>query len=104
MTVTAVTSTAMFDDLMTGTALVEFGATWCGPCRMQAPVLAAIADKQPDMAVATVDVDQQPELASRFAIRSVPTLLVVVKGEVVERLTGFHPEAALTAILAKQTK
>jgi len=75
--------------------LLDFFATWCGPCRMVAPVLEEIAAENPGIRVCKVDVDEQPELAREFGIMTVPTLVVMKNGEAVRRVSGARPKAAL---------
>ncbi|MFQ6132226.1 MAG: thioredoxin [Armatimonadota bacterium] len=80
--------------------LVDFWADWCAPCKMVAPVVEAIAEKyEGRLAVGKVDVDQEQDLAGRFAIRSIPTLLLFKDGEVAETFIGYMPEETLTAKL-----
>lgn len=82
--------------------LVDFWATWCGPCRAIAPTLEAIADEYQGRAkVVKVDVDANPETASRFGIRSIPTLFVFKNGEKVDTVIGGQPKKALTDLLDK---
>ena len=86
------------------TLLVDFWATWCGPCRMQSPVLEALSDEVDNVEFVKMDVDENPETPAEFGIRAIPTLLVQKDGEVVERLTGFHTKDQLANVLAKYTK
>ena len=73
--------------------LLDFWATWCGPCQMIAPILEEIAADREDITVAKVDTDKEMELAIRFGIVSIPTLIIMEKGEVVNKLVGFRPKA-----------
>ncbi len=78
--------------------LVDFWATWCGPCRMLAPTVEAIAEEKADvLKVGKVDVDQEPELARRFGIMSIPTLILFKNGKAVKQTMGFQPKDALLA-------
>ena len=79
--------------------LVDFWATWCGPCQMIAPILEEIAADREDITVAKIDVDKDPELAIRFKIESIPTLIVMDKGEPVGKLIGYRPKADIEKIL-----
>ena len=76
--------------------LVDFSATWCGPCRSMEPILEELA-KEIDgkVVVGKIDIDENEELANRFGIRSVPTMLVFSKGEVAERIVGITPKKAI---------
>lgn len=79
-----------FDEMTAaGTVLVDFWAVWCGPCKMQAPIVEAFADKQTDVRVCKVNVDEQPALAARFGIMSIPTLMVFKDGEAARRQVGL---------------
>jgi len=79
--------------------LVDFFATWCGPCKMIAPILEEIADEHPEIRVCKIDVDQESELTSQFGITSVPTLLVFRDGEMVSKTTGARPKQAILDLL-----
>ena len=80
--------------------LVDFWATWCGPCRMLAPVIAQIAEeKEGQIKVGKIDVDEEPELATRFGIASIPTLKVFKGGELVNSSVGVIPKAAIEELL-----
>lgn len=85
-----------------GTVLVDFHATWCGPCKQMEPVLEAIADSTAANIV-KVDVDQHQELSAQFQVRGVPTLLVYQDGEQVERLVGYQPEPSLRETVSQLT-
>ncbi len=82
-----------------GTVLVDFWAVWCGPCRMLSPVVDEIAAERTDIAVGKVNVDDQPDLALRFHIDIIPTLIVFKNGAAVNRLSGVQPKDAITAML-----
>ncbi|MCL6599636.1 MAG: thioredoxin [Alicyclobacillus macrosporangiidus] len=81
--------------------LIDFWATWCGPCRMMAPVIEEIAEEYADrLEVGKLDVDQNPQTASQFGIMSIPTLLVFKDGQVVKQLVGYRSKADLVSQLA----
>ena len=80
--------------------LVDFWATWCGPCRMLAPTIAKIAEEQEGkIKVGKVDVDEQPELAVRYGISSIPTLKVFKDGKLVKSSVGVIPKPMIEALL-----
>ena len=79
--------------------LLDFWATWCGPCQMIAPVLEQIAQEREDIVVAKIDTDKEMALAIQFGIVSIPTLIVMDKGEQVGKLVGFRPKADIEKIL-----
>lgn len=80
--------------------LVDFWAAWCGPCRMLSPVVDQIAEERTDIKVAKINVDEQPGLASRFQIMSIPTLLLFVDGKVVKKTMGVQPKRSILAMLS----
>ena len=78
-------------------ALIDFWAVWCGPCRMVGPIVEEIAKDYGDKAViGKVDVDNNPEIAQKYGIRNIPTILFIKDGEVVDKQVGASPKAALT--------
>ena len=79
--------------------LLDFWAPWCGPCRMVAPIVEEIADERPDIKVGKINVDKESELASRFGIMSIPTLVVIEKGKIVNQAMGARPKEAILAML-----
>ena len=79
--------------------LLDFFATWCGPCRMIAPFIEQIATEHPEYVIAKIDVDEEPELAQQFGIQSIPTLVVIKNGEVVNTAMGARPKDAILALL-----
>lgn len=81
------------------TILVDFWATWCGPCRMIAPVLEEVAKERPDVTVCKVDVDEERDLALEYGVSSIPTLLVFRDGKVVNQSIGAIPKERILAML-----
>ena len=79
--------------------LLDFWASWCGPCRMVSPVVDEIAGERPDILVGKVNVDEEPALASAFNITSIPTLVVLRGGEVLNRVTGARPKSSILSLL-----
>jgi len=83
-----------------GTVLVDFWAPWCGPCKMQGPILDKVAAKVGDKAVVSkVNVDENPALAAQFGVRSIPTLILFKDGQKVRDFIGVQQEAALIEVL-----
>ena len=72
--------------------LVDFWATWCGPCRMLLPIIEEIASEEHDFKVGKINADEQPELVNQFKVRTIPTLMVFKNGEVVNKHTGVIPK------------
>ena len=79
--------------------LLDFFASWCGPCRMVSPILDEIAEEREDIKVCKVDIDEQPELASRYRVMSVPTLMVMREGRIVEQSIGAKPKHQILAMV-----
>ena len=87
-----------FDELVLKSdkpVLLDFWATWCGPCRMVAPIVEEIAEENESIAVGKIDVDESRELAMRFGITSIPTLILMKNGEAAATVIGFRPKADL---------
>ncbi len=79
--------------------LIDFWASWCGPCRMIAPIVEEIAEERSDIKVGKINVDEEPELATRFGIMSIPTLVVMKDGEMVNKLVGARPKNQILDML-----
>lgn len=79
--------------------LLDFYADWCGPCRMVAPLIEEIANENPQVLVAKINVDEEPALAQQFGIVSIPTLIVMKNGEIVQQVAGARPKAQILSML-----
>ncbi len=79
--------------------LLDFWASWCGPCRMVGPIVDEIAAERDDLKVGKVNVDEQPELAGQFGVMSIPTLVVMKNGKVTNQAVGVRPKAQILAML-----
>ena len=79
--------------------LLDFWAPWCAPCRMVVPIIEEIAGERPDIKVGKINVDEQPELASKFSIMSIPTLVIMKKGKIVQQVSGARPKKAILEML-----
>ena len=79
--------------------LIDFWAVWCGPCKMIAPIVEEIAESRDDIVVGKIDVDQEMELAMRFGITSIPTLILLKNGEVAATMVGYRPKADILKML-----
>ncbi len=79
--------------------LLDFWASWCGPCRMLSPVVDEVAGERTDVKVGKVNVDEQPELAGQFGVMSIPTLLVFEQGKLVRQAVGARPKASVLELL-----
>lgn len=79
--------------------LMDFWAPWCGPCRMVVPIVEEIAGERADVKVVKINVDEEPELAMQFGVMSIPTLVVMKNGKVVNQAVGARPKAQILAML-----
>ena len=79
--------------------LLDFWASWCAPCRMVVPIIEEIASERPDIKVGKINVDEQPELASEFGIMSIPTLVVMKNGKIVQQVSGARPKEAILTMI-----
>lgn len=105
MAVLNVTDKTFTVETNNGIVLADFFATWCGPCKMVAPVLEELdQDMGNQVKIVKIDVDQNQETANKFGIMSIPTLLVMKDGKVVDTLVGFKPKEALEEVLNKHIK
>ena len=81
------------------TVLLDFGAPWCAPCRMVVPIIEEIANERTDIKVGKISVDEQPELANKFGIMSIPTLVVMKNGKIVQQVSGARAKNAILQML-----
>ena len=90
-----------FNEVLTSDkpVLLDFFATWCGPCRMVSPIVDEIAEEHPEFLVGKIDVDEEPELAGKFYVSSIPMLVVLKNGEVSKQSVGARPKAQILAML-----
>ena len=79
--------------------LMDFWASWCGPCRMVGPIIDEIAAEHPEYKVVKINVDEEPELASRYQVVSIPTLMVVKNGQIVSQSAGARPKNQILEML-----
>lgn len=81
--------------------LLDFWATWCGPCMMIAPTIEEIEKENPQYLIGKVNVDEEPELAASFGIESIPTLIVIKNGAITRRVSGTRPKAAILSLFTE---
>ena len=79
--------------------LLDFWAPWCGPCQMVLPIVEEIAAERSDIKVGKINVDENPELSKQFRVMSIPTLIVMEKGEILNRATGYRPKEDILELL-----
>ena len=85
--------------LADGKCLVDFWATWCGPCRMVGPIVSEIANERSDVKVGKINVDEQPELAAQFQVMSIPMLAVIKNGKLKNQVVGYRSKEQIEAML-----
>ena len=81
------------------TVLLDFWASWCGPCRMVSPIVDEIAKENPNITVGKINVDEQPELAASFSIMSIPALFVIKQGKIANQIIGYRPKEEILNML-----
>lgn len=97
----AVTDQNFVEATKDGLVLIDFWATWCGPCRIQAPILEQLAEEldEDELRIVKMDVDENPETAREFGIMSIPTLMFKKDGQVVKQIVGVHNKAQLLELV-----
>jgi len=99
MSVQKLNQNSFHNAIANGTALVDFYADWCGPCRMVSPIVDEIAEERSDITVGKVNVDDENALAMKYGVMSIPTLIVFQDGKEVHRIVGYRPKSAILAQL-----
>ena len=101
MAITVITQENFASEVLSAkeTVLLDFWAPWCGPCRMLMPLIEEIAAERPDIKVGKINVDENPDLATEYGVMSIPTLVVVKDGKVVNQAVGGRSKAAILAML-----
>lgn len=94
-------TTANFEEIVKNneTVLLDFWATWCGPCQMQGPIIDALAEKRQDVVFGKVNVDEEIALAQQFGVMSIPTLIIFKNGEIAQKAVGLQDEASVEQLL-----
>ncbi|MDF7638467.1 thioredoxin [Lactobacillus sp. ESL0791] len=91
------------EETNTGVVLTDFWATWCGPCKMQSPVIDQLAEERQDVKFTKMDVDENKKTPQDLGIMAIPTLVIKKDGKIVDRITGYTPKAKLDQILNQYT-
>lgn len=101
MSVSTITKNNFQEEVMKSDkpVLLDFWASWCGPCRMVSPVVDEIAEEMSNIKVGKVNVDEQPDLASAFNVMSIPTLIVMQDGKVVDQAVGVRPKRQIVSMI-----
>ena len=99
MSIINVTAENFNETVKNGTVLLDFYADWCGPCQMVAPVLKEIAEENNDITIGKINVDNEPELAQKFGVQSIPMLVVIKNGEVTNHTVGYHSKEEILNML-----
>lgn len=102
MAVLETTDSTFEKDTATGVTLTDFWATWCGPCRMQAPILEQLSEEydEDELKIVKMDVDENPETPASFGIMSIPTLVLKKDGQVVDKVIGVHTKDQLQELIS----
>lgn len=102
MSVVTITKENFNEEVLKSTkpVLLDFWASWCGPCRMVSPIIDEIAEESPEIKVGKINVDEQNELAANFNVMSIPTLVVIRDGKVVNKAVGVRPKQQILSMLA----
>lgn len=98
--------TESFDSFIAekGVAVLDFWATWCGPCKMLAPVLESVAEQMPDVRFGKVDIDKQPQLCEKYRVYAVPNVCIFADGQLVDRVVGLSDESEFVETISKYIK